>query len=90
VLGAAGYSVAGLGARWGSIRGFPELQASCFFVLVLFMYLSVTLTVAERIAVILEGLGRAVVARITPRGPGGAMAASLILLVRTRIRRVEG
>jgi hypothetical protein len=54
------------------------------------MNLLVTLTVAERIAMILEGLGRAVAARITPRRPGGAMVASLILLVWTRIRRVDG
>ncbi len=54
------------------------------------MNLPLTLTVAERFGLILAGLGRAVAARISGRGPGGAMAAALILLVCARIRRVDG
>ena len=54
-------------------------------VLVLFMADLTPYTVAERIALTLGGLGRAVAARIA----GGAMAASMILLVWTRLRRVD-
>jgi hypothetical protein len=50
------------------------------------MNLPLTQTVAERFGLILEGLGRAVAARIA----GGAMAAAMIVLVWTRIRRIEG
>jgi len=45
-----------------------------------------TLTVADRFALSLEGLCRAVAARIK----GGAMQAAMILLVWTRIRRAQG
>jgi hypothetical protein len=44
-----------------------------------------TLTVADRIALSLDGLARAVAARIA----GGAMAAAMIVLVWTRLRRVD-
>ena len=79
----------GLASRDPSIRAFPCLRTVVFYVLVSFMPFVPTLTVAERIALILEGLGRAVAARIAPRGANGAMAAAMIVLVWTRVRRVE-
>jgi hypothetical protein len=45
-----------------------------------------SLTISERVAVTLEGLCKAVAARIK----GGAMSAVMIVLVWTRIRRIEG
>jgi hypothetical protein len=50
------------------------------------MTASETLTVADRIALTLDGLGRAVAARVL----GGAMLAVTILLVWRRLRRIEG
>ncbi len=50
------------------------------------MEILASLTIADRIALTLAGLGRAVAARIA----GGAMAAAMILLVWRRIRRVDG
>jgi hypothetical protein len=44
-----------------------------------------TLTVADRIALSLDGLARAVAARIA----GGAMAAAMIVLVWRRVRRID-
>jgi len=49
-----------------------------------------TLTVAERIALTLDGLCRAIAARIDPRGVGGPLPAAMIVLIWTRVRRVEG
>ncbi len=45
-----------------------------------------TLSVADRMALTLDGLGQAVAARIL----GGAMQAVMILLVWRRLRRIEG
>ena len=59
------------------------------YVLVLFMTNPATYTVAERLALILDGLGRAVAARISPRRAGEAMAAAMIGLDWTRVRRAE-
>ncbi len=47
------------------------------------------LTVADRIASTLVGLGRAVAARISPRGAVPPMQAAMIVLVWTRLKRVE-
>jgi len=48
------------------------------------------LSVADRIALTLEGLCKAVAARIAPGIAGWAMQASVIVLVWTRIRRIDG
>jgi hypothetical protein len=52
----------------------------------MFMNLPVPQTGAERFALILDMLGRAVAARIA----GGAMQAAMIVLVWTRLRRIDG
>jgi len=47
-------------------------------------------TVADRFGMSLQGLCRAVAARIAPGLAGWAMEAAMIVLIWTRIRRVEG
>ena len=54
-------------------------------VLILFMTSSQTLTTADRFTVILNGLCRAVAARIA----GGALAPAMIVLIWTRLKRAE-
>ncbi len=53
------------------------------------MLLASPLSVADRFALILDGLARAVAARIAPRGSSGAMAAAMIVLVWTRVKRID-
>ena len=49
-----------------------------------------TLTVADRFSLTLDGLCRAVAARIAPGMAGWAMQAAMIVLVWGKIRRIEG
>jgi len=54
------------------------------------MNFSVSLTIADRIGLTLDGLCRAVAARIAPGIAGWAMQAVTIQLVWTRVRRADG
>jgi hypothetical protein len=57
-----------------------------FYILVLFMAAPAALTAADRFGLTLDGLCRAVAARIA----GGAMQAAMILLIWRRLRRIGG